>query len=81
MGRKTYWGKFLSNPPLRNLFKNIVLMKKINKVSEYILSQHKKCYNFKNLEDPFTLKNENEAYEVQFDFQKNAKSFQFVMFS
>ena len=48
-------------------------MKKINKVSEYILSQHKKCYNFKNLEDPYTLKNENEAYEVQFDFQKNAK--------
>ena len=48
-------------------------MKKINKVSEYILSQHKKGYSFKNLEDPYTLKNENEAYEVQFDFQKNAK--------
>ena len=48
-------------------------MKKIYKVSEYILSQHKKGYSFKNLEDPYTLKNENEAYEVQFDFQKNAK--------
>ena len=48
-------------------------MKKINKVSEYILSQHKNGYSFKNLEDPYTLKNENEAYEVQFDFQKNAK--------
>ena len=48
-------------------------MKKINKVSEYILSQHKKRYSFKNLEDPYILKNENEAYEVQFDFQKNAK--------
>ena len=48
-------------------------MKKINKVSEYILSQHKKGYSFKNLEDPYTLENENEAYEVQFDFQKNAK--------
>ena len=48
-------------------------MKKINKVSEYILSQYKKGYSYKNLEDPYTLKNENEAYEVQFDFQKNAK--------
>ena len=48
-------------------------MKKINKVSEYILSQHKEGYNFKNLEDPYTLENENEAYEVQFEFQKNAK--------
>ncbi len=48
-------------------------MKKINKVSEYILSQHKNGCSFKNLEDPYTLKNENEAYEVQFDFHKNAK--------
>ena len=48
-------------------------MKKINKVSEYILSQHKNGYSFKNLEDPYTLKNENEAYEVQFEFQKMQK--------
>ena len=72
-GGKLIGGNFLSIPPLKIMFKIDRHMRKIHKVCDYILSQHKKNSKFKNLKVPYILKDEKEAYEVQFDFQKNAK--------
>ena len=48
-------------------------MDKILKISELILSEHNPSIPFKNLEKPLILNNEDEAYNAQFIFQKNAK--------
>ena len=46
-------------------------MKKLNIISEFIISQHKQGIDFQNLNSQQNLQNENEAYEVQFLYQKN----------
>ena len=48
-------------------------MDKLLEISELILSQHNSGIPFKNLEKPLILNNEDEAYNAQFIFQKNAK--------
>ena len=48
-------------------------MDKLLKISELILSEHNTSIPFKNLEKPLILNNEDEAYNAQFIFQKNAK--------
>ena len=47
-------------------------MKKLKIISEFIISQHKQGIDFQNLNSQQNLQNENEAYEVQFLYQKNA---------
>ena len=49
------------------------MMKKINKISEFIITQHNKGIHFSNLQDPYLPKDEKEAYEVQFQYQKKSK--------
>ena len=48
-------------------------MDKLLEISELILSEHNTGISFKNLEKPLILNNEDEAYNAQFIFQKNAK--------
>lgn len=48
-------------------------MDKLLEISELILSEHNTGIPFKNLEKPLILNNEDEAYNAQFIFQKNAK--------
>ena len=48
-------------------------MDKLLEISELILSEHNTGIPFKNLEKPLILNNEDEAYNVQFIFQKMQK--------
>ena len=48
-------------------------MDKLLKISELILFEHNTGIPFKNLEKPLVLNNEDEAYNAQFIFQKNAR--------
>ena len=47
-------------------------MKKINEISDFIISQHNKGIHFNNLQDPYIPKDEKEAYEAQFLYQRKS---------
>ena len=49
------------------------MMKRINEICEFMISQHNKGIHFNNLQDPYLPKDANEAYEVQFLYQNKSK--------